>query len=79
MAIPTLKGQAGIDNGRANTGHHRSPLGNSQHRPGDGEDFSGEVAAKLSSEGQREEAQALWWAKRVGRRFPGKETLRAKA
>lgn len=79
MAIPTLLGQAGIYNGRANTGHHQSPLGNSQHRPGDGEDFSGEVAAKLSLEGQREEAQALWWAKRVGRRFPGKETLHAKA
>ena len=79
MAIPTLKGQAGIYNDRASTGHHRSPLGNSQHRPGDGEDFSVEVAAKLSLEGQREETEALWWAKMVGRRFPGKETLRAKA
>ena len=45
----------------------RGPLRNinSQARPGDREDLSGEVAAKLSLEGKREETQVQGRANRV--------------
>lgn len=54
------KEQAGIYNGTASIGCSRNTPGNLQHKLGGREDFSEEVASKLSLEGQRGETQATW-------------------